>query len=93
MGVFSVIVRQVQIIVHRKKENILTEEDLNKLLSKNLVPYLEKHLTEDKLNRFLSSDKGKNLINTIVECIKKSKRFHHQNVINNLNRPSHRFQR
>ena len=55
----------------KKKKNILTEEDLNKLLSKNLVPYLEKHLTEDKLNRFLSSDKGKNLINTIVECIKK----------------------
>ena len=55
----------------KKKKNILTEEDLNKLLSKNLVPYLEKHLTEDKLNRFLSSAKGKNLIDTIVEYIKK----------------------
>lgn len=55
----------------KKKKNILTEEDLNKLLSKNLVPYLEKHLTEDKLNRFLSSTKGKSLINTIVEYIKK----------------------
>lgn len=55
----------------QKKKNILTEEDLNKLLSKNLVLYLEKYLTEDKLNRFLSSVKGKYLINTIVECIKK----------------------
>lgn len=54
----------------KKKKNILTEEDLNKLLSKNLVPYLEKHLTEDKLNRFLSSVKGKSLINTIVGYIK-----------------------
>lgn len=55
----------------KKKKNILTEEDLNKLLSKNLVPYLEKHLTEDNLNRFLNSDKGNILINTIVEYIKK----------------------
>lgn len=55
----------------KKKKNILTEEDLNKLLSKNLVPYLEKHLTKDNLNRFLSSAKGKSLINTIVEYIKK----------------------
>ncbi len=54
----------------KKKKNILTEEDLNKLLSKNLVPYLEKYLTEDKLNRFLSSVKGKSLINTIVGYIK-----------------------
>lgn len=54
-----------------QKKNILTEEDLNKLLSKNLVPYLEKHLTEDNLNRFLNSDKGNILINTIVEYIKK----------------------
>ena len=53
------------------KKNILTEEDLNKLPSKNLVPYLEKHLTEDIMNRFLSSDKGKILIKTIVEYIKK----------------------
>lgn len=53
------------------KKNILTEEDLNKLPSKNLVLYLEKHLTEDIMNRFLSSDKGKILINTIVEYIKK----------------------
>ncbi len=55
----------------KKKENILTEEDLNKLPSKNLVLYLEKHLTEDIMNRFLSSDKGKILIKTIVEYIKK----------------------
>lgn len=55
----------------KKKKNILTEEDLNKLLSKNLVSYLGKHLTEDNLNGFLSSAKGKSLINTIVEYIKK----------------------
>lgn len=55
----------------KKKENILTEEYLNKLPSKNLVLYLEKHLTEDIMNRFLSSDKGKILIKTIVEYIKK----------------------
>lgn len=54
-----------------QKKNILTEEDLNKLLSKNLVQCLEKHLTEDNLNRFLNSDKGNILINTIVEYIKK----------------------
>lgn len=55
----------------KKKENILTEEYLNKLPSKKLVLYLEKHLTEDIMNRFLSSDKGKILIKTIVEYIKK----------------------
>lgn len=53
------------------QKNILTEEDLNKLPSKNLVLYLEKYLTEDIMNRFLSSDKGKIVIKTIVEYIKK----------------------
>lgn len=53
------------------QKNILTEEDLNKLPSKNLVLYLEKYLTEDIMNRFLSSDKGKIIIKTIVEYIKK----------------------
>lgn len=62
----------------KKKKNILTEEDLNKLLSKNLVPYLEKHLTVDNLNRFLGSAKGKNLINIIVEYIKKEQEINQQ---------------